>query len=161
MIGNFIIENATVTFNDATKYGFNSKKCHKINRPYVFTVAYENDGYILLQGIQGFETKEVIEPKSLKEYEEGLSNPVNPYFLDPYGDIFDYLELSELDLIGYYQNVHDEQVKHKYQENEKFDISLFKKDNNVWNEIELKLDELYQKRLQRWDYLGCGIVSKE
>jgi hypothetical protein len=149
----FTIEDATITFNDATKLQYNSNNCYKMQRPYIFVAGYRYENYVLLHELQGFITNEVHEPNNMNELEQGLLKKENPYYLDVYGMIFDSFEFKNHVLHGNSIDASPLVFHKSFYEN----FHLFGTNESEWKEIDFNIKEFPNTR---WEYFANGMIHK-
>lgn len=160
-IQKFTTINTTITITNATTLHFNYNKCDYINAPYIFSTAYRCKEYVLLHELQSYSTDKVIEPKTNKEFADGLLTMENPYYVDYYHMLHDKISINK-DKDSYLILPHDsyngdiEPYKDKYLDR----FHLFKIDDSSWTEIELDLNKLHKDGLIEWNYFANVMICK-
>ena len=155
-IQKFTTTSATITIDNATTLQFNHNNCYKIAAPYIFAAAYKCEEYVLLHELQGFITNQTIEPSTSDEFQKGLHDKENPFYLDVYDSLFDNLSIKEGALHGY--DLYERLVSYEDMSLEYF--HLFKVDESSWIEIELDLVKLVSKGSSEWEYYANGIINQ-
>lgn len=159
-IKKFTVKNATITIDSATTLQFNHNKCYQIDAPFIFAVAYRCKEYVLLHELQGFITDKIIEPKTSKEFQEGLHIKNNPFYLDVYDQVFNYVSIGEDNrFIALYESPQGELSEEIIAGKRLSYFHLFRVDDKAWTEIELNLEEL-KKDLLRLDYFANGMIER-
>lgn len=159
-IQKFTINNATITIDGATTLQFNHNNCYQITGPYIFATAYRCGDYVLLHELQGYETDEILEPKTNKEFADGLLTMDNPYYVDYYHMLHDEISI-EHNKDGYYilpkDSYNGDIFPYKGDFLKRF--HLFEVDNNSWNEVELA--NLYEEEIVDWSCFASGMVKTD
>lgn len=156
-IQKFTTNGATITIDNATTLHFNHNKCDQIDAPYIFATAYRCKDYVLLHELQGFDTDQIIEPKTTDEFQKGLHTKENPFYIDVYDSLYDSLFIKEDALQGY--DLHKRLVTYKDENLKSF--HLFKVDESSWTEVDLDLVELESNGFVEWECFANGMVERK
>jgi hypothetical protein len=159
-IKKFTVKNATITIDSATTLQFNHNKCFQLTGPYIFATAYKCEEYVLLHELQDFSTDGVIEPRTSKEFADGLLTMDNPYYVDYYHMLHDKISIMSDDVFTILQgNSYNEDI-YPYKGDDLKAFHLFEANDDAWREVELSLKELHKKELFEWSYFASGTVQK-
>ena len=155
------INSATFVLKDATKYAINTYNCYKIDAPCIFAVIYQCDDYVLVHQVQGFDSTVYKEPKNGEEYREGLETCPNPFYVNPYGNVFDKISIdlkNAARMNAHYIGFHGDNEVDDITRDERF--CLFKQIGS--KELILKefsVQKIYDMQLLEWVYIDNIIIE--
>lgn len=157
----FIINNATITIDNATTLQINNNKGYKIDAPFIFAMAYKCKNYVLLHELQGYSTDKVIKPKTNQEFVEGLLSMDNPYYIDFYHMLHDkiYINTDGDDFIIVPNDSYDGEITPYMDESLNY-FHLFKVSANIWMEIDSDFESMNRKSLIEWTYFAGGMLNQ-
>ena len=161
-IQKFIVNNATITIDSATTLQFNHNNCYQLVGPYIYSTAYRCGNYVLLHELQGYTTDEVIEPKTSKEFADGLLTMDNPYYVDYNHMLHDHIFIgnNEDGFMIVPRDSHEDNTE-PYKGDALKRFHLFELAGDSWNEIELDPAKLHKKELLEWNCFANGMVKNE
>ena len=156
----FIIKNATITFNDATKYYFDTIRCNQISScPYNVLALYRNGPFWAIFFAWGLTTLDSPLEENFEEIV--LSGEIYNY---PEGMMSDHLFYNEVVLrrredgiveFSAFDEIHEcedrlQETAHFYQ---------LDKEENILKKCEFGLEYFYDNNLHRWESVGLGILE--